>query len=453
MDISMPFLRTKDFWWKDYTTLWRNFTTYYNAEKPSREKLKAAHMNVYYRLINMAAKNIRKDNKELSDHPELSRIKSGQWFLVKGASKYLFAHILNTSTDSIKRHFKRLEEAKVITTHPNEFRRLIGREKRRNEVLINPDFLLIYDYEQPEFVPTSRWLGETQKQGFQKEKSAICRGVSSISTVPESSNNKIMPGDTVEKGVSHPVDGLLNKNSNTTKLDATLNLNGQEYQSKPESQKKCEKPHETEEKDVLTTETKAVPAENDGNYQKIQGVPAEKIPEKRDNMAWLRTKLAVDLYTFMLKMLFKTHNIYQAEATMAIQYLEKTYFGNVVDEQKGANYMKIYKWRVSKAASWINRSGFDFSNTYPCHYLDVNNPKGFVATRGWYEQSERDRERKTQTKAINMQRLQEKESLQNVINLYLENPNVHQFNRSTQWINDHLPHLYNDFIEAINLNK
>lgn len=453
MIIERPNIKTDRYWMNDYRNLWDNFIADYNEGKSLGKQLRPRHGDLFKVLVIQASSEMKDNNKTLQDTPENIIHDSTKWLPISGSVHLMAKKLSGVCANTVRNLYDRMEEAGIIKRNNEDFIKLIGRNKinrfTRKEVLINPDFLLIYDLYNPEYVPTSPWLQATEKRGFRKEKVKNLIGVSSVSTLPDSLSNEIMPVDTVEKGVSHPVDNLLNENRIQTSPDATPNLNGLKTQNNTQTQKKCLKTPKTEEKPHTTDQKQEVPRENDGKFQKIEGVPAEKLPTKRDNMAWLRTKLAVELYAFMLKMLFKTHNIYQGEATKAMHYLEEYYFEGVNDEQQGAYLMKIYKWRVSKAASYNFNHKRDFSNTYPCHYLDVSNPTGFIGTEIWYEKDQRDKARKARAKAYNMQRLQEKESLQKAIEAYLENPNPSQFKRTTDWFNANIPHLCNDFINAV----
>jgi len=445
MKIQYPEIRRTGKNLIEYATLLSNFAATYNEGKESRDQLKGHHIWLLDELIYYSQIVLAKDTRQLKEEgEELCQMDSQTWVRVN-LSKYLLCrnYEQRKHPDTIKRWKKRLVEAGAIISSREKFEELKINKSHRNDVLINPDLLLIYDRTNPDFQPFTPYFGETEKRGIWKGKWANCSTVSCNSTLQESNKNEIMPGDNVDKGVSLPVDDLLSQTGDKTQQEATPNLNGSGVTSK---QKVAESAGKSEPK-----------AENDTKNKNRGSAGAPEIVENStitaqnaDKLAELKQTLAVDLYAFMLKMLFKFHNIYPAEGTMAIQYLADVYFSTVTSEEQGKWMAKCYRWRVSKAASWIKSHEYDFSNIYPCHYLDVENQFGFAATKGWWEKHQNDLARKEQERRNNLQRLQEQQSLQKVIDEYFENPTLSAFKRASEWINSVMPHRFNDFTDAIN---
>ncbi len=436
MKLEAPYLKTSDYFWSDYTRLWRNFTDKYNDQDDlaCSTNLKAAHMNVYYRLIHFAARSIRKNNKELKDMPQLAYVESTQWLLIKGARKQLIARILHTSPGSVKRHLNRLEEANIITTCPNDFMRLIGREKRWNEILLNPDFLLIYDYGNSEYIPTSPYLDETEKQGFQKEKNANCRGVSSVSTLLDSKRNEIRDVDNSQ---------IIPTTYSTDQVNRQVPL----LDSTP-SKKPMENARENaRKKENFEPAPEKIP--NRVDKPAIHGVLRSKYSKATQDLAALRRGLAVDLYIFMIQFLFTKHNIFPEERAGAIEYLETVYFSTVTDSEHGKFLSERYKWRVNAAKRHIDRHKWDFSNWYPQKYLNVSNKKGFANTLNWIKRSEGEHQERFRKRLATYKSLKDGEVLQKAVNNYKAAPTSANFVRKTEDLKNTYPHLLPEFIKRI----
>ncbi len=440
MRIEKGFLRTADFYWADYTKLWSNFIAQYNDQDNARsaENLKAGHMNLYYRMVKIAALKIRKQNKDFAKEPMLAIINSQQWFPVVARKQY-FAKILGTAKDSIKRYFKRLEEAGVITTRPSDFKRLIGRNPRMNEFLINPDFLLIYDYTQPEYVPLSPYLDETEKQGFQKGKSAICTGVSSISTFPDSLRNEIRDVHNSElKGVSHTVDEQQNDYQNEPILDATPK------QVAPRGNT-AKKHKNLDPKHQKTTQKQDYYAENLQNPGKFVAMYSEA--ERK--LSKLRRALAIDLYIFMIQWLFADKEIFEEQQEEAIRILETVYFSTVTDQEHGDWMLDRFKWRVMAAKRYIKRHNFNFSNWYPVRYLNPKAKFGFVFTKPWLLKSEKENPERKRKRLKAYKDIANADILKKAVKNYKASPTPSNFIRKTHELETQHPHLLEEFVNRI----
>ncbi len=440
MRIEKPFMRISDFYWADYTKLWNNFLTQYNDldNRRSADNLKAGHMNLYYRIIHIAASTIRKNNKAFAKEPMLAIINSEQWFPIKARKQY-FAKILGTSKDSIKRHFKRLEEANIITSNTNDFIRLIGRKPSLNEFLINPEFLLIYDYAQPEYVPTSEFLCETEKQGFPKEKSANCTGVSSVGTLLDSLENEIRDVHNSKlKGISHSVDGQQKDYQNKPFPDATP----KQVTPKGNTQ---EKPQDFTPKHQKTSQKQEFRAENPESEGKFKPM----FSEAERKLSKLRRSLAIDLYIYLIQMLFADKEIFPEEQEKAIHILETVYFSTVTDAEHGNWILGRYKWRVKAAKRFIKRKQFNFTNWYPVKYLNPNNKKAFAGTKPWLFKSEKEHMERRKKRLQSYKNIENAEILKKAIKNYKASPTPSNFIRKTHDLQTQHPHLLEEFVQRI----
>ncbi len=447
MKLEQPFIFREGLFLREHVRLLHNFANQYNDGKKNGEMLKGEHIGLLDELIYYAHKRILHSNKILkSEGPELQSMDSNTWVKVN-LSKYLIAQRPENRRhpDTVKRWKRRLIEAGAIVSDPRKFEELKIARSHRNDVLINPDLLLIYDINNPQYTPITKFFSETDKQDIWKEKRANCMGVSGKGTLQDSINNEIMTVDTVEKGVSHTVDEQQSIDPISTKPDTTPKQGAEEDNSKEKLQK-----------NTLPTDQNAQNVQQDQNTKGSGGgAAAENINfeaqllKKRDKVTEMRRVLAIELYTFMVQMLFKFHNIFPGEAHMAIEYLQEIYFGQVTDDTQGARAMKCYKWRVSKAASYNKRYNRDFSNVYPVRYLNINNKKGFAATKAWYTKAMRDKDRKAQTRMAEYEKIATQSLMADIMEEYRENPTVANFNRQSSWLGQEHPHMLNLYVQQV----
>jgi hypothetical protein len=353
-------------------------------------------------------------------------------------NRFVLANEIRRSPDTIKRYKKRLADAGAILWKQEDFDKLNINKGARNDVLINPDFMLIYDRFNPDFQPTSPFLSETEIQGLRNKKSANCIPVTGTVTLPDQRNNKIMAVHDVEKGVKQELDESTRTNPNKTITRTPPKLNDQGPEMQENSPKNAEKNAETPEKN-----------KNKSSARKLGPVDNSKAPRKRDKVADLKRMFALELYALMVRFLFKDHNIYKGEARQAVNYIEKVYFSTLRDQAHGEHMMKCYSWRVAKAADYIQKHNFDFSNIYPVHYLDSHNKKGCAATYTWYHKHRATEALKAKNRVVNSQKLLEKQLLQQAIDRVKENPSLYTFRQTMQEVQSKIPNLSPHFVEAV----
>jgi len=435
--IQKPYLKTMDYFWGDYTRLWNNFKEIYNKEengedKPSRYQLKAGHMQVYFRLVKEAQKKMRAENKAVEGSPKLCAIDPNKPYIVT-RSKHVLAKINGVSPDTAKRHIKRLCIAGVISTDCAFFIKHYGRKKRRGEILINPDFLLIYDAFEPNYVPVSKFL-KTEKCGFQPQKDANCPGVSSIGPLQDSVNNKISPVHNVEKGIDS-----VDKPNNTRAL-LKPDTKPSKSQVPANGQQKSQKSRKIK---FFRTESTKKPETPEPETRGSAAPP----PKIVDNFAEKRRSYAIELYMYLVKQLFPFHNIYKGEASLSISYIEKTYFKGVNDESKAQRLMAEYRWRIDAAVRYIEQHRIDFSNIYPRKYLDVSYTKGFAATKRWYDTHLQNKKRKA---AMRAQKEHCKSVIYKAVQAYNEAPGLSTFKRQCDYIEQNAPGYLELFMKETN---
>lgn len=424
MLLKKPYIATEGKYWKQYIDCWANFTEEYNCQangepKPLSKQLRGVHKQTYFQLVQRVKRKINSDNRYLSENG-LNAIDPTKPYSIRLTRKQL-GLALGVSTDTAHRYITRLIKAGVLTKEKHGTRRAF-------ELLIKPDFLFIYCYNQPEYTPTSKFLS-TKECGFQSQLHASCTHINCVTK--EHSNNEIIPVDnSTDKNDSCASvnSGLLKEQDKNFYKNNQKQINSGENSklNETESQKLSQKPEQKKEK---------------GCAQK----------EKKRKMQELKRSFASRLYNYMVEILFINHSIYEAEKENAILYLEQYYLRHITNHREGERALHIYKSRVKMASSYIRRKAFDFSNIYPCAYLDINNPKGFRATAQWWIQSENDAKKKAIARAANSKRLSDTKKLAKIIQTFNERPNLATFNTCKGYVKQRIPHLFQEFIAGTNI--
>lgn len=424
--IQKPYLKTMDYFWGDYTRLWNNFKEIYNKEengedKPSRYQLKAGHMQVYFRLVKEAQKKMRAENKAVEGSPKLCAIDPNKPYIVT-RSKHVLAKINGVSPDTAKRHIKRLCIAGVISTDCSDFIKHYGRKKRRGEILINPDFLLIYDAFELNYVPVSKFL-KTEKCGFQPQNDANCPGVSSIGPFQDSIKNNKGTVDDVEKGVDS-VDGF--KNTGVKPC----------HEAKPSKSKVPAKQQQNQEKaQNLGSCTTESPKIQETRLQEHKS--SARRPENVDNFAEKRLKYVDLFWNLLVKYLFDKTKFYEGEKINALKIIEKKWFKGVDSEERAEIIINEYRERIKLVVEQKRKGNYNLTYNFPTNYLNPDNPKGFTATKKWLEDNRKKESRKRETRLLRI--------VDRAIDDYLSNPNLSNYLKQNKKVENYAPELLERF--------
>ncbi|MGQ1786326.1 hypothetical protein [Saccharicrinis sp. GN24d3] len=172
MTIQKPIIKTDRDGMLEHRTIAFNFFNEYNINKGLKDQLRESHMSLYFLMVEVASHQLEVDNAEVD---------TSRGFSIQGAPGP-YSKILRCDVKAISRRFARLEEAGVITTHPDMFKSLLGRERivtnKIKEILINPDFLLIYDKSDPNYIPTSSYRTMQELPDMTKERYKMVSGSS-----------------------------------------------------------------------------------------------------------------------------------------------------------------------------------------------------------------------------------------------------------------------------------
>lgn len=432
-----PEIRLRRWHKAEYKQLITNYFDSYNEDKPSRDQLKAPHKQLLLELVFYAHIVIERDSKELSKDGVEHEITSQSWIRVD-LNRFRLSRELHRSPDSVKRYKRRLAESGSILSSQEDFDRVGVHKGRRNHVLINPDLLLIYDRFNPEYQPTSPYLSLTEIQAIQKFKGANCIGVSSTTALQEQLNNEIRDVETVSK---RRFDEISKQSTGTIKhlQEHPPKLNGSQREHQKSSAKKGNKIENNSKIEVIPASPEVV--SNSVSIENPQ--PAQK----SDKLAVLRRAFAVELYVFLVHFLFRNHSVYRGEEINTIAYIERVYAANLQSEEQAEMWMKQYKWRLQKAAKYIETHKYDTSNIYPLRYVNVKNTDGFsfINTRQWWLKHQADMTEKAQNREINAQKLLEMQLYSACLDECKLYPSLSIVKKQMEIIQDKVPHLLQDF--------
>jgi len=388
------------------------------------------HECIYYCQI-----QTRKDNSDLKKDLCLNTHQVGKPMRIN-LSAYLEAHKNNRSVATFKRRIKRLKEAGFISSNQEDFDTWGINRKKRSDVLVSGDFLLIYDGLNTDFQPYTRFFCETDLLALNNVKSSFCTTVSG-SRLPQEQKNRIMDVHNVDKGVSSGNESPILPEQNLIP-DTTTKQGDPDQESKRNLEKFAQKSTEQ------SVPTPAPQEPEQGSARK-----SDENTQKADTLAALKLSFARTFYIYLVQKLFTNHDIYHGETQKAIDYLVQTYFSTVTSDQHARIMLKKYKTRVDMAASYIKRKNFDFSNIYPCAYLAVKNPKGFAATKAWYDTRISYKAAQAKQKQEYDRQLEEKKVMQQLQQNFTDKPDLSEVNRAMAFLAAKLPHKQNEYMQFV----
>ncbi|MBR8534400.1 hypothetical protein KDU71_02425 [Carboxylicivirga sediminis] len=437
MKISVPVILRENGRKSEYDVLLKNFIAQYNQDKKNGDQLKEPHLQLMHECIYYGQIRLNIDNRELRKDFCLNTRNIGEPLRIN-LSAYLEANKNIRSVDTFKRRIKRLKEAGFISSKQEDFDKHGISKTRRSDVLINPEFLLIYDQANPDYQPYTSFFSEADLLALTKMKSANCPTVSGKG-LPQEQSNRIMDVDTVdEKGVTNHRDDSPMLPEQNQLPDTTTKQSDRIQESKQKSEKNAQNP---------TPETVHTAAPQPGEQSSAR--PAEENAQNTDSLAEMQLSYARTFYIYLIQMLFSKHEIYHGETQKAIEYLVQTYFSGIESEHQARYRLKVYKTRVDMAASYIKRNNFDFSNIYPCAYLDVKNKKGFAATRDWYDQRLSYKAAQAKQKREFAKQLEEKKVMEQLQKQYSDMPTLAEVNRSMAFLAAHMPHKKTEYVQFV----
>jgi len=320
------------------------------------QTLKSVHRALFQDLITQVKGQLNYYRKLFNNSTSALAIDPAQPFVLMTNNKKVQSRTAKDPA-TVWRNIKRLMDAGVILEKVNHGTRA------DYELHINPEFLLISD------------LAANNQQNSESAENGRLKGVLVAKCKPtlidkNIENNRIIPVDNeklngVSLSANHSQSTDRNNYKNRGKQgDFSGNANPSP-EIKPENNRQ--------------EQNSAAPAAAAINF--LENTPSD--PQER--LGWFRAQFAIWLVQYMLKVLFAYHKHYKPAIYKAMEYAV-VYFDGCKTYKEFLNRFEVLKWRVDRAAKWIEHSGFDFSNIYITDYLDVNNKtSGFINTKKWYD--------------------------------------------------------------------
>ncbi len=420
--LKQPYLRTEGRYFADYIKLWERFSDNYNKGRKLGKQLRGHHKQMYFRLVHQAKRTIYLNNKHLAETGQ-NALDSTKPVSIRTTRPYL-GKALGVSGATVCRHINRLEDAGVLAK--------IGHGTRRPfELLINPDFLLIFDYNDEQYSPSSCFL-ETENKEPQGQLRSNC---THVSCKPDPFNKIIIA---VDNSTDKAKNCVPPSGDNLKEQTGANNWNTRKQENPEEKSKQNFESFSSQLKSPL-------------EQKKEKSCAKKEKKGEEQTLGQFRRSLAQRMYLMMVQLLFKYHNIYPTEKENAICYIEQVYMSQVQDGPSGIRTLGHYRWRLLKAASYITRKNYDYSNVYPMHYLNVNNPTGFAATKAWAARAEKESRKKKIKRITDNRNLTDRKKLEKIIKKFNGHPNLSTYQTCEMYIKQNIPHLFAEFVAATNI--
>ena len=145
IQLIYPEIRLEGSYYREQAVTIERFCAAYNQGRPSCEQLKGEHMGVLETLLGYAQIVIAQDTASFYRDGLETPYKPGDWIRVN-LSKTILANQLKRKkcTETIKRYKRRLIQAGAIIADREQFEELGLNKAHYNDVLINPDLVLVY---------------------------------------------------------------------------------------------------------------------------------------------------------------------------------------------------------------------------------------------------------------------------------------------------------------------
>ena len=404
-----------------------NYTSEYNTDKPLREQLRPTHAKLFTRMLTLLSQQVYEHNKLFKDTPELREIDTRKPINLRTNRKALswVENTLKINENTVYRQLNRLIDAKVIVGKINHGSQM------NFELLINPEILLIFDLDDPDYEPSSKFL--------QTKKSVVSKGLNT-SFPPEYLTSKKEPFNNLNITVDK--ESLPNVRDEIVKEQ----VKNMEKEHGEITQDKSENPIHS--KNLITQW-------NEQQAEKKEQKPAQP----RTNLREHQKAAARWFFWYVLSNLFQRRIFNPAHLENTLSYVQQYYFTSCYSLKAIENTKKLYKWRIDKAQRTVERHKTDMQWIFPGHYLDLNkkgnNPNtgkpymSFANTASWPKKFENF----LQIKKKQGKSLSDQDILYGQIKIFLNEPNVNQFRKCEAYVKKNITHLMNDFLGHFTIEK
>jgi hypothetical protein len=406
------------------------FAGQYNKDKPLREQLRPQHSKLFARILTLGSRQLYKRNELFKDTPEFRNIDNTENLQLSTNRKALswVENTIQINGNTVYRQILRLMDAGVIAEKVNHGSQM------NFDLFITPDFLLIKDLINPDYVPVSKYLEGEKTQ----DKTSLNTSFTPEHLIPEKElfNNSTI---TVDKESLPAVRDTLVKEQERTQKKNFEKEHWGISQKKTKNAGLDENPH------LLIEQRK----------EKEQQVAVAREPKLRD----YQKGAARWFFWYVINRLFEGRSINTAHLENTLLYVEQHYFTNCLSLKAVEQLRKVYQWRIDKAKRTIERHNINMQWVFPGAYLDLNrkgkNPQtgkpymSFANTADWPKRFEHLQRKKKYEK----HKQHDFDKLNTQFRLYLNNPNLNQFRRCEAYVKKNIPHLMGHFLSQFTTTK
>ncbi|RCW29685.1 hypothetical protein [Marinilabilia salmonicolor] len=452
--IAKPYIKRESF--QIHQQILDNFIFHSNREidehnrnfpETRRQKLTEAHRSLLQQLYFEAVSQFEL-KLSLFENTELSplAVTIGNPVRINTNNKDL-AYRLSRSTpraaSTIYRRLERLKECGAITS------KITHGVQANYDVYVNPELILLWDAEDPDYFPTSKFLKGGNSALYLKDK-AKCKP--SKLSVSFRKNKKIIPVN------SQSVD-----NSNESGF-ATGN-------EMPDSK--------TDKKTLLETPEVVLPADpalSAGfperaavqNFDKPGGGrdyvnQSESNARKRSLLAaeylykyavWLlwnadpnqdNQLLPEHLKTLYGGQLWNGRRIHRPEEKQTIEYLAANFFCHDTSPKALELQIENLRNRLVMASGYLRKKEYYLTGQWfvsPSMFFHKDNPNGLVGTFKWVTQKKEWQDRKAKQKS-------DRKKLLQCVEDYLQNPTIENYTRQLNSVRRSIPYMETEFIQRV----
>ena len=389
-------------------TAFENFTQQYNADKDLKDKLRDTHFTLFCNVLSLYSKSIYNRNKILRESKDLLAMDPDNAPSLRTNNKELGDKIQGVCKGTIWRRLSRLIEAGIIQKEWHG-------TTNNYELFINPNFLLISDVNNVNYVPESEYLPKKaiiENQKITKVKTTSLDDLQLI-TRKEPYNNVIINN------------GIVNDNFITKKN--TLKSNPVKYSTK--------KGLNTEQKnDIIKIDVKK------------ELSATEILAKKEKEFENYKYTMAKWVYAYMEHFLFSHKDvIFNAVKIKTISYIQKNYLKNVktkTELEKRCNYLKLM---IDHITEKYVKNNYQIEQ-FPLKYIDIDNTKsGFINVHYWLQDTAKFK------KQLEIDK-NNRDKLNKIIREYQNYKSVPAYSKAEEYVKKNIPNLLTEFYMFYNSN-
>ena len=375
-----------------------NFAQQYNRDRELSKRLRSPHYELFYKIVRFYISRLDSDKKLFGNGSIISMNSNDIPTLRTNNTK--LAKELKRNNATIYRQIIRLVDAGVI------LEKIFHGSNHDFELLINPKFLLIFDVNNPKYVPNTEFLTNSYSAdnhgNCKTSKSSKIANCNHNQNILETINNKII----LLKSIPTNRDGL-KETENTEKITGSTEASGRVTSAERE----------------YSARLRAADARFDH----------------------LKKRYAQLLFANALDNIWGGYNIYDTEKERALQYVTKNYFEHCKNEASLFHTFSEFKWRVEAAGRFLKRQDHFELHIFPTHFFDLNNKNGFIGTKKWFN----DHLFRVQTKLKQREKLSDDMKLANMMRIYTKNPTYATYQSCQAYIQDNIPHMMTKFLQSL----